>query len=115
MELLEDEADLVGAEAVELGGGHGGDVDVVDLERAGGGAVEAAEQVDEGGLAGAGGAGDGDPLAGDDGEGGVVEGADGGGVAGVLAGDVGERDDGALFAGVGGQGVGDDFGGHVLF
>ena len=32
VELLEDEADLVGAEAVELGGGHGGYVDVVDFE-----------------------------------------------------------------------------------
>ena len=30
VELLEDEADLVGAEAVELGGGHGGHVHAVD-------------------------------------------------------------------------------------
>ncbi len=101
VELLEDEADLVGAEAVELGGAHGGDVDVVDFEFAGGGAVEAADQVDEGALAGAGGAGDGDPFAGDDGEGGVGEGADGAAVAGVLAGDVAEGDDGA--AGTGGS------------
>ena len=108
VELLEDEADLVGAEAVEFGGGHGGDVDAVDLELAGGGAVEAAEEVDEGGFAGAGGAGDGDPLAGDDGEGGVVEGADDAAVAGVLAGDVFERDDGAFGASL----AFEDFGGE---
>ncbi len=72
-------------------GGHAGDVDVVDFEFTAGGAVEAAEEVDEGGFAGAGGAGDGDPLAGDDGEGGGVEGADGAGVSGVLAGDACER------------------------
>ncbi len=53
VELLEDEADLVGAEAVELGRGHGGYVDVVDLEFAGGGAVEAADEIDEGAFAGA--------------------------------------------------------------
>ena len=96
VELLEDEADLVGAEAVEFGGGHGGDVDVVDLELAGGGAVETADEIDEGALAGAGGAGDGDPLAGDDGEGGVVEGAHDACVACVLAGDVMESNDGAV-------------------
>ena len=106
VELLEDEADLVGAEAVELGGAHGGDIDAVDPELSGGGAVEAAEEVDEGGFAGAGGAGDGDPLAGDDGEAGVVEGADGSGVACVFAGDGGERDDGALGACL----IGDDVG-----
>lgn len=53
VELLEDEADLVGAEAVEFGGGHGGDVVAVDFEGSGGGAVEAAEHVDEGGFSGA--------------------------------------------------------------
>ena len=79
VELLEDEADLVGAEAVELGGGHGVDFFAVDGELAGGGRVEAAEQVDERRFAGAGGAGDGDPFARADGEAGVVEGADGAG------------------------------------
>ena len=77
VKLLEDEADLLGAEAVERGGGHAeAYVDAVDAELALGGAVEAAEEVDEGALAGAGGAGDGDPFAGDDGEGGGLEGVD---------------------------------------
>ena len=53
VELLKDEADLAGAEAVHLGGRHGGEVDVVDLQLAGGRAVEASDQVDQGALSGA--------------------------------------------------------------
>lgn len=105
VELLKDEADLVGAKAVEVAGAHGGDVDTVDPEFTGGGAIEAAEEVDEGAFTGAGGAGDGDPLAGYDGEAGAIEGAHGAGVTGVLPGDRGEGDDSALGAGlVGGDG-----------
>ena len=100
VELLEDEADLFGAEVIEGGGAHGAGVGAVDAELAAGGLVEAAEEIDEGAFAGAGGAGDGDPLAGDDREGGVGQGADGAGAAGVVAGDVVEGDDGALGSGL---------------
>lgn len=52
VKLLEDEADLVGAEAVELGGRHLGYVHVVDLQLARSWAVEAADEIDESALAG---------------------------------------------------------------
>ena len=52
---------------------HGGDVDVVDLELPAVGRSRQPMRLTSVDLAGAGGAGDGDPLAGDDGEGGVVE------------------------------------------
>ena len=58
--LLEDDADLA---AQGLQGGAA-DVDAVDQDAAGGRVVEAREQVDDGGFAGAGGAEQGDHLAG---------------------------------------------------
>lgn len=47
MKLLEDKANLVGSKAVKLGCGHGRDIDTVDAEFAGGGAVETADEIDQ--------------------------------------------------------------------
>jgi hypothetical protein len=77
VELLEDEADFLGAEASEGGFVETGHVGAIDDGLAGAGSVEAAENVDEGGLAGAGGSHDGDPFAGIDGEGDSGESGDG--------------------------------------
>ena len=63
VEALEDEADLAVADGGECVGVEGGDVDAVEAGRAAGRAVEAAEHVHQGGLAGAAGAHDGDELA----------------------------------------------------
>ncbi len=62
--LLEDDADL-GAEGVE---GGAADVEAIDADETGGGVVKAGQEADDGGLAGAGGAEQGDDLAGLDGE-----------------------------------------------
>ena len=76
MELLKDETDFVGAIAGERALVKRGDVGAVHHGAAGAGAVEAAEDVDERGLAGAGGAHDGDPLAGVHGKRDLIERAD---------------------------------------
>ena len=76
VEALEDEADLGAAHFGALGVGEFGEVGAVDEDRAGGGVGEAAEDVEEGGFSGAGGADDGDELAGGDGEVDVAEGGD---------------------------------------
>ena len=76
VEALEDEADLGAAHFGAFGIGEFGEVDAVDEDGAGGGAGEAAEDVEERGFAGAGGADDGDELAGGDGEVDVAEGGD---------------------------------------
>ena len=62
--LLEDDADL-GAEGVE---GGAADVAAIDADETGGGVVKAGQEADDGGLAGAGGAEQGDDLTGLDGE-----------------------------------------------
>ena len=71
--LLEDEADGALAEIVALGVGHVGEVASIDGDAAGGGRGEAAEDVEEGRLAGAGGADDGEELAAGDIHGDAVE------------------------------------------
>src|SRR5262249_44300284 len=75
MELLKDEADLLGAIADESIFVESGEVDAIDDDAAGGECVEAAENVDERRFAGAGRAHERDPFAGRDGEGDAVEGA----------------------------------------
>ena len=55
---------------------EGGEVDAIDEDGAGGGPGEAAEDVEEGGFAGAGGADDSDELAGSDGEVDLAKGGD---------------------------------------
>ena len=64
MELLEDEADSFGAEAGERGAAEGRGFGAVDADGAAGGLIETTENVEQRGLAGAGRAHDGDPLAG---------------------------------------------------
>ena len=73
--VLEDEAEPLAAEARELSVAQGRDVDAVDVDVARGRAVDGGDAVEQGGLAGAGGAHDGDELAGADGHAHAVEGA----------------------------------------
>jgi len=63
---LPDVADIAVAVVAGLSGGEGGDVDVAAEDLAGGGFVECGEEVQEGTLAGAGFAYDGDHLSGGD-------------------------------------------------
>ena len=63
---LEDEADVAVAEVREAAVVEGEDVDAGNLQAAGGGPVEGAEDVEEGALADAGGPGDAQGLAGED-------------------------------------------------
>src|ERR1700676_566691 len=63
MKLLENEADLVGAIASEFAFTERAHVDAIDNGAPAGGPVEAAQNVDQGGLPRAGGAHDGDPFA----------------------------------------------------
>ncbi len=77
MKLLEDEADFFGAVADELRFGEFCEIGAIDDYSAGGKGVKAAEDVDEGGFAGAGRAHQGDPFAGFDGERERVDGAEG--------------------------------------
>jgi hypothetical protein len=76
VEALEDKADLGATHFGSLGVGESGEVSAVDKYGAGGGAGKTAEDVEEGRFAGAGGADDGDELAGRDGEADVAEGGD---------------------------------------
>jgi hypothetical protein len=76
IESLEDEADFGATHFGAFGVGEFREVDAVDQDRAGGGASETAEDVEEGGLARAGGAYDGDELAGRDREADLAEGGD---------------------------------------
>ncbi|CAE7229328.1 bsn, partial [Symbiodinium necroappetens] len=89
---LEDVADVFGAPVRELGAGEPGDVLALDDERARGGRVDAGDEVEEGGLAGAGGAHEGEEVAALDAQVEAVEGADGVLALGVLADELGERD-----------------------
>ena len=86
---LPDEADVGVAEVGELIGVELGEVLLVEEDLAGSGVVESAEEMEEGGLAGAGSADQGDAFAGRDGEGEVAE--DGEGSGGGLIG-LSERD-----------------------
>ena len=63
IEELEDEADLVAAQAGEVVVGQVGDGLAVDADLAGAGTIEPADQIEERGFAGAGGPDDGDHLA----------------------------------------------------
>src|SRR5207302_10590761 len=80
---LEEEPDFGAAQSGAFGGGEFGEIGAVDQDRAGGGVGEAAENVEQRGLSGAGGADDGDELAGGDGK---VDAAQGGNleVAGAI-------------------------------
>src|SRR5216683_1475863 len=73
MELLEDEADGLGADMVEFRGAEVGDVSSVKPDFAAGGPVEASDQIDQGALAGTGRAHHREPLALRDGERDVVK------------------------------------------
>ena len=76
MKLLEDESDFLGAEAREAGFVEARDVGAINDGPAGRGSIEAAENIDQRGLARAGRAHDGDPFAGLDAERDAVERAD---------------------------------------
>ena len=76
MELLEDEADFFRAVTNEIGFAEARDVLAVHGDAAGCGGVEAAENIDEGGFAGAGRAHESDPFAGLNVEADAVEGAE---------------------------------------
>ena len=66
MKLLKDETDFLGARAIEFAAGDCGDIHIVEPDFAGGWAIEAANQIDECRLAGAGRAHDRDPFPGSD-------------------------------------------------
>src|SRR5262249_37428998 len=76
VEVLEEEADAPVAQPGKLVGAEAGNLLAGEVVAAGGGAVEAAEAVHEGGLAGAGRADEGDELALVDVEGDALEGDD---------------------------------------
>src|SRR6266576_1696973 len=76
VELLEDESNLLGSDAIQVGGAEAGDIFTVQPNFAGGRAVEAADQVDQSALAGSGGPHHRDPLAGRDLERDIVQCAD---------------------------------------
>ena len=101
---LVEEVPVLGDDADGLaqgGGGEVADVGAADADGAGVDVVEAGQELGEGGLAGAGGADDGDDLAGVDAEGDVVDDLDA--AAGVEGGDLLEGGEGD----VGGGGVGE--------
>ena len=104
IERLEDHADGVAAVAGEFCRIDGGEVAAADVDGAGGGAVESGQEIEKGGLAGAGAAEKGDEFALADFEGDVVDGGDGGVAEVVVAGDVLGLD----------EGVGRRLGGHGL-
>ena len=86
VELLEDEADLLGAEAVQLGVGERGHVLAFEIDLARGGAVQAADQIHQRGLPRARGTHHRQPLAGLDVQRDIVERADDGPFASARAG-----------------------------
>src|SRR5205823_2685575 len=88
VEGLEDEADVLAADLCELGLGEPGQVGAVEDDFTCGGPVEAAEHLEEGGLAAAGGALDDEAVPVGDGEVDAVEGVDGVLASGVALGDV---------------------------
>ncbi len=94
VEGLEDHTDGGAAVAGELKRVEGGDVLAVGEDGAGGGAVEAGDEVEERGFAGAGRAEEREEFVVGYGEGEFVDGADGGFTHGVVAGDAVELDGG---------------------
>ena len=94
IEGLKDEADLFAAEQGGFGRGEAGGVDAFNQDAAGGGLVDAADEVEEGGFAAAAGAGDGEKIAAMDGEREAVEGGDGAVVEREAAGDLLDINDG---------------------
>jgi len=94
IEGLEDHADGIAAVAGEFDGIDGGEVASADVDSAGGGAVEPSQEIEKGGLAGAGTAEECDEFALADFEGDVVDGGDGGVAEVVVAGDVLGLDEG---------------------
>ena len=76
VKLLEDEADFFRPDAVQILGGNPGHVFAVEPDFARSGTIEAADQIDQRGLAGTRRAHDGQPLAGCNLERNVIEGAD---------------------------------------
>ena len=93
VEGLKDEADFFAAESGGLGGAEPGGVDSLDEDAAAGGLVDATDQVQQGGLAAAAGAGDGEEFAGIDAKVDVVEGGYGAVVEGKFAGDLFNADE----------------------
>jgi hypothetical protein len=75
MKLLEDEAYFFGAIANQLTFGALGKVDIIDNDAAGSESVQAAENIDQSGFAGAGWSHERDPFAGSNGEGNAIESA----------------------------------------
>lgn len=96
IERLEDHANRVAAVASEFDRINGREVASADLDCAGGGAVEPGQEIEKGGLAGAGGAEEGDELALADFEGDVVDSGDRGVAEVVVAGDVLGLDEGLV-------------------
>ncbi len=94
VELLEDEADGFGADVGELVVVEPGDVFVEELEGAGVGLVEEAEEVEEGRFAGAGLAHDGDEFTGFNVQGDATQGLDDHVAHGIAFGDVAKFDHG---------------------
>ena len=95
VEELEDDAEGVAAVVREFAFAGGVEREAVHADLAGGGCVEAAEDVEEGAFAAAAGAGDGGEVAGCEIEGDAVEGADFSGAGGIDSRDLAEFDHGA--------------------
>ena len=95
IEGLEDHADGVAAVGGEFCRIYGREVASADVDGAGGGAVESGQEIEEGGLAGAGGAEEGDEFALADFEGDVVDGGDGGVAEVIVAGNILGLDEGS--------------------
>ena len=81
---LEDEAEGAAADGGELVFGEVGDGGAVEVDVAGGRGIETGEEAEEGRLAGAGGAHDGEELSGGDGEGDAFEDVEGAGAGAEL-------------------------------
>ena len=94
IERLEDHADGVAAVAGEFDGVDGREVAATDVDGAGGGAVKSGQEIEKGGLAGAGAAEKCDEFGGADFERDVVDGGDGGVAELIVAGDVLSLDQG---------------------
>ncbi len=94
IERLEDHADGVAAVAGKFDWIDRGEVASADMDGAGSGAVEPSQEIEKGGLAGAGAAEEGNEFALADLEGDVVDGGDGGVAEVIVAGDVLRLDEG---------------------
>jgi hypothetical protein len=92
IEGLKNHADGLAAVAREFERGHFGEILAVSDDRAGGGAVEASDEIEQRGFSGAGAAEKGQKFARFDGKGDVVHRTDGGVAKSVVAGDMVELD-----------------------